>query len=100
MAWNEQTKLLAGCSEDGWIKVNCRLSLDNGRVMLNFCLFSNRFGQWTATNPFTPQRSVANVEVWLGVQTGNKRTTREWTRTGNQPTISFWLGELINGREL
>jgi hypothetical protein len=35
------------------------------------------------------------VGVWLGVQTGNKRTTREWTRPGNRPTISFWLGEFI-----
>jgi hypothetical protein len=62
------------------------------------CRVSNRFGQWTATNPFTPQRSMTYVIVWLGVQTGNKRTTREWTRPGNRPTISFWLGEFINGR--
>jgi hypothetical protein len=57
-----------------------------------------RFGQWTATNPFTPQRSMVMVVVLLGVQTGNKRTTTEWTRPGNRPTISFWLGEFINGR--
>ncbi len=38
------------------------------------------------------------VLVWLGVQTGNQRTTREWTRPGNRPTISFWFGEFINGR--
>jgi hypothetical protein len=99
MAWNERTKLLAACSEDGWMTVNCRLSLDNGRVMWNSCLFSNRFGQWTTTNPFTPQRSVTNVIVLLGVQTGNKRTAREWKRPGYRATISFWLGELINGQE-
>jgi hypothetical protein len=58
-----------------------------------------RFGRWTETNPFTPQRSMSDVGDWLGVQTGNKRTAREWTRPGNRPTISFWLlGELTNER--
>jgi hypothetical protein len=77
-----------------------KLSLFTGLWACHFELvfLSNRFGQWTATNPFTPQRSMAFVIVWLGVQTGNKRTTREWTRPGNRPTISFWLGEFINGR--
>jgi hypothetical protein len=43
---------------------------------------SNRFGQWTATNPFfTPYI----WKTWLGVQTGNQRTTREWMRPGNWP---------------
>jgi hypothetical protein len=84
--------------------------MDNGKLSLLFigmdvsfltCCFPHRFGQWTATNPFAPQKSMATVGVWLGVQTGNKRTAKEWTRPGNQPTISFWLGELIiNGREL
>jgi hypothetical protein len=41
---------------------------------------------------------MAIVSVWLGVQTGNQRTTREWTRSGNRSIISFWLGEFINGR--
>jgi hypothetical protein len=81
--------------------------MDFGKLSLLFiwmgvscwtCRVSNRFGQWTATNPFTPQRSMADVWVWLGVQTGNQRTAREWTRPGNRPTISFWLGEFINGR--
>ncbi len=81
--------------------------MDIGKLSLFFwmgvsywtCRVSNRFGQWTATNPFTPQRSMTTtVGVWLGVQTGNQRTTREWTRPGNRPTISFWLGEFINGR--
>jgi hypothetical protein len=57
---------------------------------------SRRFGQWTATNPFTPYRwNTADVGDWLGVQTGNKWTAREWTRPGNRPTISFWLGEFV-----
>jgi hypothetical protein len=80
--------------------------MDFGKLSLFFwmgvscwtCRVSNRFGQWTATNPFTPQRSMADVWVWLGVQTGNQWTTREWTRPGNRSTISFWLGEFINGR--
>jgi hypothetical protein len=67
-------------------------------VSLWTCRFFRRFGQWTATNPFTPQSSMENVWFLLGVQTGNKRTTREWTRPGNRPTISFWFGEFINGR--
>jgi hypothetical protein len=57
---------------------------------------------WTATNPFfTPYIwKTYLVWNWLGFHTGNQRTTREWMRPGNQPTISFWLGELINGRGL
>ena len=79
--------------------------MDDGKLSLFFWMgvsccqlvVFRRFGQWTATNPFTPQRFIG-VGVWLGVQTGNKRTTREWTRPGNRPTISFWFGEFINGR--
>jgi hypothetical protein len=41
---------------------------------------------------------MAIVVDWLGVQTGNKRTVKMWTRPGNRPTISFWLGEFINER--
>ena len=84
--------------------------MDDGKLSLFFWMgvsccqlvVFRRFGQWTATNPFTPQRSMTSIYViiWLGVQTGNKRTTREWTRPGNRPTISFWLGEFINGLDL
>jgi hypothetical protein len=89
MAWNERTKCLAACSSNGWIKVNCRWSFEWAcHVVL--VVFLYRFGQWTATNPFTPQRSITNVIVLLGVQTGNKRTARESTLPGNWPTISFW----------
>jgi hypothetical protein len=97
MAWDERTKCLAACSVVGWMTVNCRWCLLEWPCHIELVVF-RRFGQWTATNPFTPQGSMAFVGVWLGVQTGNQRTTREWTRPGNRPTISFWLlGELING---
>ncbi|XP_046634196.1 uncharacterized protein LOC124313354 isoform X2 [Daphnia pulicaria] len=36
---------------------------------------------------------MTDVGVWLGVQTENNRTPRVWTRPGNRPTISFWLGD-------
>ncbi len=90
---------MAACSSDGWMTVNCRCcSLEWACYLDELVFLSTRFGQWTATYPFTWQRSMATVGVWLGVQTGNQRTTRVWTRPGNRPTISFWLGELINGR--
>jgi hypothetical protein len=100
MAWDERTKCLAACSVDGWMKVNCRRSFE-WSCHVELVVVRYRFGQWTATNPFTPQGSMvawidgqrgrwtAYVGVWLGVQTGNKRTTREWTRPGNRPKISF-----------
>jgi hypothetical protein len=28
MAWDERTKYLAACSDDGWISVNCRCSFE------------------------------------------------------------------------
>jgi hypothetical protein len=89
VAWDERTKCLAAGTEDGWITVNCRCSFECWACHDELVFLSNRFGQWTATNLFTPQRSMANVRVWLGVQTGNKRTMREWTRPGNRPTISY-----------
>jgi hypothetical protein len=99
MAWDERTKCLAACSWDGWMTVNCRCCSLKWACLDELVFLSNRFGRWTETNPFTPQRSITNVLVWLGVQTGNKRTARESTRPGNWPTISFWLlGEIINGR--
>jgi hypothetical protein len=98
LAWDERTKCLAACSYDGWLTVNCRCCCLEWACYLDELVFlSTRFGQWTATNRFTTQRSMAHVGDWLGVQTGNKRTAREcWTRPGNRPTISFWLGELLS----
>jgi hypothetical protein len=72
--------------------VNGRWSME-WACHLELVVFPYRFGHRTSTNPFTQQRSIATVGVWLGVQTGNKRTTTEWTRPGNRTTISFWLGE-------
>jgi hypothetical protein len=96
VAWDERTKCLAACSHGGQMTVNCRWLLE-WACHVELVVF-RRFGRWTETNPFTSQRSM-DVRVWLGVQTGNKRTAREWKRPGNRPKISFWLlGELTNGR--
>ena len=68
-------------------------------VFSSFCF---RFFLWTAMSPSTVWRSILIVRVWLGVQTGKRRTsTEESTPQGNQKKTwqSFRKWRYLNSRK-